>query len=55
MVAGRVEFFRSVEGEASEPKENVGAPPFKVLLEGYIKYIVPVLPWQSTGVAGRIS
>jgi hypothetical protein len=39
----RIEIRLSVEGEASERKENVGAPTFKVLLEGYRYDIVPVL------------
>jgi hypothetical protein len=39
--------------EPGPRKENVGAPTFKVLLEGYIKDIVPVLPQQVTGLRGE--
>jgi hypothetical protein len=46
--------FSVVEGKPWETDENVGAPTFKVLLEGYIKDIVPVLPRQLTG-CGRNS
>jgi hypothetical protein len=36
--------------ECEAPSENVGAPTFKVLLEGYIEDIVAVLPPRLTGL-----
>jgi hypothetical protein len=44
--------FSVVEGKPWESGENVGAPTFKVLLEGYIKDIVPVLPRRPTVLGG---
>ena len=43
----QIQVFSMSEEQA--PEVNVGAPTFKVLLEGYIKDIVPVLPGRLTG------
>jgi hypothetical protein len=52
--SSRLETLHLVEVESTGAVENVGAPTFKVLLEGYIKDIVPVLPWRLTGLRANL-